>query len=321
MYRLGDYVFTIAPSGQQDNVEYVGADMIALSGRPIFQPSYYKKNISLTSTLWQPMTKFLSSISLPADFLGIGTDNVFMLTIENKLLQVFNFNFALLKQLTLNVDLTGCVGIGAGADYFYILTAPNNIILYIFNKNNLSLLETRTLSFINSVQCFTAVEDKIYLIDGDNNIISYSVVQKSSTLLGQLPFVIGGYQSIAYQPQGFFLVTNFFVDTATWYIYDFQVKTLIDTLIFDEHKNGIFLGFIDKNTAYFYDNYKNLWKLFLNLVECDLYLLKKALSYGSVNLTDNYNRTIRFNIDNIEIRRLLNLFRAYEVNLTGNTIM
>jgi hypothetical protein len=321
MYKLGDYIFTIAPNKRQDEVEYVGADVITLSGRQIFQPSYYKKNLNLSSIIWQPMPKTLSSTPLSVDFIGMDTNNIFMLTINNKLLQVFNYNFVLLNQLTLTVDLTGCVGIGVGADYFYILTAPNSIILYIFNKNNLALVETRTLSFINSVQCFTAVGDKIYIIDGSNNIVLYDVIQATSSLVGRLPFVVGGYQCITYQQQGFFLVTNFFVNKSTWYVFDVQKLYLVDTFVFNDQNKGIFLGFIDKNNVYFYDTSKYLWKIYLNLVECDLFLLKKALSYGSVNLVDNYNRTIKFNIDNMEIKRLSNLFKAYEVNLTGFTIM
>jgi hypothetical protein len=322
MYRIGDYTFTVAPNSRKDTLEYVGADVTALSGRTIIQPSYYKKNLQLTARIWKPLPKFLDLLSISGDIACGDKDNMFILNTSSSVLSRYNRNLVFEHENNIGLSVVNLSSFSVDGADIYVVDRPSSGLarVYVFDRTNLSLKNQFDITFSDGADlaCFTALEGVKYLLDSQYRLYRLDYQQ---TYIGELDIVPGGYFAMVPLDNDVLLLGNHWFDILTIYFYNLNPLSIIDVNEFNYTSDPESMFLTDKEILSVFSANLGLSRFYIGSSLYEITKLKKALLADSVLIEDQYRRKSQLFIESISINRVNNLDNCYDIDISGFTIL
>lgn len=319
MFKIGNYVFIPSPYAKNSKIEYVGANMITLSGKKIFQPSYYRHNIELSCIIWKPMPTFLYSLMIDGTFIACDNNNFYIWNNDSKILSKYNKNFINISQK--NINILNFIDITCSDDYVFLLekiSAYNYKLYYLLKDLSGQVLYTNfTTNNLFEIKSITFQNGKLYFLATNNYIYEYDFLTGFWVQKTLLPVVAGGYITITSYLKDFVVVSSYWLEDFIIYFYDIYNFNLLDKEVFNYARLINSLCYCDNLGFVFVDISKKAIVTRKQSVNCEVWLLENELNKDKVLMIDEYGRNVQFVVENYSINRIKEFYDGVEINIQG----
>jgi hypothetical protein len=331
-WTIGDYTFTINPDNAKSKFTIVGDDAKTLNGNIISQPSFFKKELSLSSIIFGYNPRQQKITSLLDDYAVYTTHCIYTVNLAQKKIRKLNKDSLALIEEVSYTQTGSFVGFDIctanGAYYALVSYAGSDATVYLIDTLG-ALVSTKTFNLnFTSLTGFKYLFGYFYFLSSDGYLLKFDT-DGFLKITSRFPLHMGGtttYSGLTTTDDGRLnLVTIMTYQGATTERFvqtiDINKLSTMCSFLINISPTAIKSIFCVENQIAFLHIGGELSHYLMNDAHYKVLLLEQTLTTNpKLKMVDNNGVIDTFNVKNYQVERINDSFSKFRVQINGEIV-